>query len=109
MNYAVEIAKELKNRDNPDIDEAVIGEIISTDPITISLFKGQIICTQGVNCYVCENLKGITGTINLESVADHGTISTKFAITRELNINDKVLCIPTSGGKKYFIIDKVVG
>lgn len=109
MNHIVELAKEIKNRDNPDVDEAIIGKLMSVNPITISLFNGQAIYTEGVNCYICENLKGISGNIDLENVVDHGTISTKFTVTRNLNVGDEVLCIPTAGGQKYFILDKVVG
>ena len=34
--------------------------------------------------------------------------TTKFAITRNLNPGDKVICVPTANGNKYFIVDKVV-
>ena len=106
MSYDVELAKELKNRDNQDIDESIIGEIVATNPIKVSLFNGQVLYTQGVNCYLCESLKSITGTIALDNVGDHGAVTTKFTITRDLNVGDKVMCVPT--GNKYFIVDKVV-
>jgi len=107
MNYDVELGKLFKDRENQDVDEAIIGDIIKTNPITVSLFNGQAIYTDGVNCYVCESLKSIKGTIILDNIADHGTITTGFTITRDLNIGDEVVCIPTANGQKYIIVEKV--
>ena len=59
------IIKQLKNRDNIDPDEAVIGDIISIDPITVSILDGQAIFTNGVNCFIGESLKSITGQITI--------------------------------------------
>jgi len=106
QNWEVAFAKHFKDRDNPDVNEAVIGTIISTNPISVSIYSGRIILNSN-QCYVSESLKSITGTINLENVADHGALTTKFTITRELNIGDEVLCIPAARGQKYFIVDKV--
>jgi len=106
QNWEVTLAKHFKDRNNEEIDEAVIGTIISTNPISVSIYNGQIILNSN-QYYVCESLKNITGTINLENVADHGALTTKFTITRELNIGDEVLCIPAARGQKYFIVDKV--
>ncbi len=109
MSYAVEFAKELKNRDNPDVDEAVIGDIIEINPVTVSLFNGQAIFTEGVNCYVCEILRGIKGTITIDDIPGIGAVTSTCTISRTLKKGDKVLCIPTANGNKYFIKDKVEG
>lgn len=108
MSYDVELAKHFRDRDNPDIDEPVIGIVISVNPISISIYNGQIILNSSM-CYMCESLKNIKGTITLDSVADHGAITTNFTLTRDLTIGDKVMCVPTAKGQKYFIVDKVVG
>jgi len=96
------IIKQLKNRDNIDPDEAVIGDIISIDPITVSILDGQAIFTNGVNCFIGESLKSITGQITI-----NGNTTTDFTITRTLSIDDKVLCLPINKGQKYVIVDKI--
>lgn len=107
MSYDVEMAKLFKERDNIDIDEAIIGKVISTTPLLISIYNGQINLNSN-QCYICESLKNIYGTITLDHIPEHGSITTKFAITRNLNPGDKVICVPTANGNKYFIVDKVV-
>lgn len=109
MRYAVELAKELKNRDNQDVDEAIIGDIIEISPVTVSLFNGQAIFIEGVNCYVCESLRNIKGTITIDNIPGIGSVTSNCTISRTLNKGDKVLCIPTANGNKYFIKDKVEG
>jgi len=109
MNYAVKLAKELRNRDNQDIDEAIIGDIIETNPIKVSLFNGKAIFTDGINCYICESLKSISGSITIDSIPGLGSVTSKCIISRELNKGDKVMCVPTANGQKYFIKDKVEG
>lgn len=108
MNYKVELGRLFKDRENIDIDESLIGDIISTNPISISILNNNAIFTQGDNLYICESLKSISGSIVLESVAEHNSIVTNFSITRELNVKDKVLCVPLSNGQKYVIIDKIL-
>lgn len=107
MGYGSEIAKMFKDRENVMPVESVIGTVININPLTISIYEGAGILSGDI-IYVCESLKGIEGNITLDNVADHGSIITNFKITRELKEQDRVMCIPTNGGSKYFIVDKVV-
>jgi hypothetical protein len=99
--YDTYLLEQLNKRNNKEPLDAVIGTIISINPITVSLFGGKATFTEGTNCYVCKSLKSYTGTIVIDGTAK------SFAITRELTIDDDVLCIPLSKGQKYAIIDKV--
>lgn len=101
MNYAVEFANQLRKRDNIEPSETVVGEVISINPITVSLFNGQAIFTEGEKLHICESLKTITGTITIDNQEK------SFSIKRELNIGNKVVCIPFSNGQKYMVIDKI--
>lgn len=103
MSWDYDLAKEFKNRDNKEIDEAIIGTVISSSPLSISLFNGSIILNN-TNSYVCSNLGILRGTI----LVDDGKTGT-CTIDRSLKVGDKVLCIPSNSGQTYFIIDKVVG
>lgn len=101
MSWDYDFAREFKKRDNKDIDEAIIGTVISASPLSISLFKGSVILNNS-NSYICSNLSLINGTCTIEGKT--GTC----VIDRSLKAGDKVLCIPSNSGQTYFIIDKVV-
>lgn len=111
MSYEVKIAKELKKRNNPKPFEPILGDIVSIDPLTIALYQNQVILTSDM-CYLCSNLvsneKG--AAFVLDSVADHGSISTSGTITYSniLKAGDKVMCVPTANRQKYFIVDKII-
>ncbi|HBJ1646519.1 TPA: DUF2577 domain-containing protein [Clostridium botulinum] len=107
MSYGSEIASMFRKRDNEIPAENVIGTVISTSPLTISIYEGSGILTGDI-IYVCESLREIKGNVTLDNVADHGSVTTNFKITRELKEQDRVMCVPTDGGSKYFIVDKVV-
>jgi hypothetical protein len=96
------IINQLKTRDNVDPDEAMIGDVISINPITVSILDGQVILTDGINCSIGESLKSITGQILID-----GGVTTNFTITRTLSIDDRVLCLPYNKGQNYVIVEKV--
>lgn len=106
MSWEVELAKEFKQRDNQEVEGAVLGTIISSDPITISIYNNKVIL-DSKNCYICSNLISIAkaADIELNNTTNTGQITFKDI----LKPNDKVLCLPTANGQKFFIIDKVVG
>ena len=101
MSWEYKLAKEFKKRDNKDIDEAIIGTVISTDPISISLFNGSVILNNS-NYYLCSNLSILSGTCTVDGKTGTCTID------RSLKTGDKVLCIPSNLGQTYFIVDKAV-
>ncbi len=103
-----ELAKHFKERDNIEPDQTLIGDVISLDPIRVSLFSNAVIVTNGGNGYVCESLKKITGSITLNGFPEHGTVTVDFNIERDLAIGDKVLCIPMVKGQKYAIVDRIL-
>ena len=106
MSYAVDLAKEFKQRDNQEIEGAVLGTVISNNPLTISVYNNKVIL-DSKNYYICSNLTSIAkaADIELNSAINTGEITFKDI----LKPNDKVLCLPTANGQKFFIIDKVVG
>lgn len=82
MNWDVEIAKQFKNRDNKTPIGPQLGEVISSNPIKVAILGNKAILNSD-NSYVCSSAQNIiTG--------------------------DKVLCLPTSDGQTFFIVDKVV-
>ena len=112
MTWENELALEFKNRDNKSPLGAVCGEVISVNPIKISILSGSIILTTDklyLCCGLADQVKRLA-TIKLNSVAEHGQITTDGEITFKdvLKINDKVLCLPADGEQRFFIIDKVV-
>lgn len=112
MAWENDLAIEFKNRDNKTPLGAVCGTVISVNPIKISVFSGSVILTKD-KLYLCGVLLDQVqrvATIKLNSVAEHGQITTDGEITFKdvLKVNDKVLCLPADGGQSFFVIDKVV-
>lgn len=101
MTWDYDLAKEFKKRNNKEIDEAVIGTVISANPVLVSLFNGSVILNNS-NSYVCSNLGILKGTCIVDGKTGTCTID------RSLKNGDKVLCIPSNKGQTYFIVDKVV-
>lgn len=101
MSWAYKFAQELKVRNNKDIDEAIIGTVISANPLSISLFNGLVILNNS-NSYICSNLGILNGTCTVDGKTGTCTID------RSLKVGDKVLCVPSNSGQTYFIIEKVI-
>lgn len=111
MSYDVELAKRYKDRDNPIPLEPLLGDVISIDPLKIAIMQNQAILT-GDLCYLCSNLVSNAkyAAFVLNNVGDYGSVSTNGTIEymNILKTGDKVMCVPTANGQKYFIVDKVV-
>ncbi|NFA43412.1 DUF2577 domain-containing protein [Clostridium botulinum] len=106
------LAQEFRKRDNSSNMGAVIGDVMSTTPLRVAIQNGAIVLSED-KLYLCSNLKNQvirSGDIIINSVADHGTVSSKcnLTFTEVLKIGDKVVCLPADGGQTFFIIDKVV-
>lgn len=82
--WDVQLAKHFKDRDNVEVVGAVLGDVISINPLSIAIYNNQVILTDK-HCYICSNLN-----------------------SKEVSVGDKVLCLPTTDGQTFFIIDKVV-
>lgn len=112
MSWENELAREFTKRNNKSPLGAVCGTVIEIDPLKISILGGSIILNMD-KLYICSNLINNinrSATIKLDSVAEHGAITTSGEITYKeiLKEKDKVLCLPADGGQYFFIIDKVV-
>ncbi len=79
MSWDVELAKQLKQRDNKPQIGVLIGKVISAEPFKVSILEGKIILD---NPFRCNNYIPYT--------------------------NDSVVCLPDSTGQMYVVIDKVV-
>ena len=98
--YDVELAKEFKKRNNKQPDEAVIGKVLSINPVTISLFNGQSTFS-GEQIYVSGSLNVYTGTCEIDGKTGTCTID------RSLKVGDSVLCVPTNNGQKWFVVEVI--
>jgi len=105
-DYRVGFLKMFNERNNVDPPNFYIGKIVSLDPLKISIADGQAYFTEGDNLKVCETLKNINGNIVLDSVSEYGSIATNFTITRNLNIDDEILCFPLDSSN-FIAFDKV--
>lgn len=81
MSWDIELAKELKNRNNKKQLGPQIGEVISINPLRVTILNNRAILDNS-NSYICSKLI--------------------------IEIGDSVLCIPTADEQKFFIVDKVV-
>lgn len=100
MSWDIEIAKEFKKRNNNVPDEPTTGTVISINPISISLFNNQVVLTSDL-IYISNNLSILEGTCTVNGIT--GTCS----IDRSLQVGNKVLCIPSSKGQKWFIVEVI--
>lgn len=100
MSWDIEIAKELKKRNNIDIDEPTTGTVISVNPLSISIFNNQVILTSDL-IHVSNSLGILNGTCTVDGKTGTCTID------RSLQKGNEVLCIPSSKGQKWFIVEVV--
>lgn len=112
MSWDNELAREFTKRNNKNPMGAVCGTVITVDPLKVSILGGSVFLS-GDMIRVCSNLINNAtrkATIKLDSVADHGSITTDGTITYNeiLKEKDQVLCLPADGGQTFFIIDKAV-
>lgn len=109
--YDTILAKHFKERDNPVIEQPVVGTVISLSPFKISIYNGDIVLNENI-IYVCQHLFKIKGNIKIDPFSDSSgdthNVNNNFEITRDLKVGDKVMCVPTDNGQKYFIVDKVM-
>jgi hypothetical protein len=100
MAWDVEMAKEFKKRNNKSIDEPVIGVVTGINPIGISLFNNQVILKPDL-IYISNSLSVYEGTCIVDGKSGTCTID------RSLQVGNKVLCVPTAKGQKWFIVEVV--
>lgn len=99
-DWDVKIAKLFKERENQSRIGPIIGQVVSVDPIKVSIFDGSATLT-GNNLYLTASLlkHSKTCVINGEKIL--------IEFENELSIGDKVLVAPTESEQKFFLIDKL--
>ena len=100
MSYDVELAKEFKTRNNVVPIEPTTGTVNSVLPLSVSIFNGEVVLTGDI-VQVSKNLKKHTGTCTVNGYTG------ECKIDLSLRVGDNVLCIPTSGGQKWYIAEVV--
>jgi hypothetical protein len=107
MNWANELAREFKKRDNESPLGAVKGTVITVNPLKISILGGRVFLTADM-VYMCSSL--LNGIDRSATIQINGGTATDGKITFKdvLKDKDEVLCLPAEGGQTFFIIDKVV-
>lgn len=100
MSYDVELAKELKIRNNKDNIGIVVGIVIGVNPLKISIYGGEVLINED-SIYLCKNATEYT--IKVTTATETG-----IATHEGLKTNDKVAVIATEDNQKFFIIDKIV-
>ena len=109
--FSTEIARALKDRDNPESVGVIIGTVVSVNPLQISIYNGcAILSKDNGNLYIGSLLQNaINASFVQNGFPEHGTVSTNG--TSKLNIlsvGDSVACIPTGDAQKFVVYDKVV-
>lgn len=113
MSEIVRLAQQFKSRNNPNLDmiQAMVGTVISVEPLQIGIYNNSVILTSEL-CYMCSNLTNYTknSSFVLNTSTDLGTISCDGTISYKdiIKVGDNLMCIPTNNGQKYFIVDKII-
>ncbi|WP_244833367.1 DUF2577 family protein [Clostridium sp. BJN0001] len=94
--YYVDLANELKKRNNSKPCEPTIGKVISISPLKISIFNGQVLLDGNI-IELSNDFCILNGTCEVNG--ETGTCS----IDRTIKQGEEVQCIPTNNGQKWFI------
>lgn len=105
-DYRVGFTKMFNERNNLEQSVFYIGSVIQVSPLKLSLKDGQAYFTENDNLKVCETLKSLSGSIVLNNIPEHGSVTTDFTITRTLNIGDNILCFPLDS-VNFIAFDKI--
>jgi len=87
IKWDIELAKAFKKRDNKSYIGAIVGTLISTAPVSISILDGNAIL-QEKHLYISET---VSSKIELETAT----------------AGSNVLLIPNATENKWFIIDTI--
>lgn len=127
-SWEVDLAKMFKERDNPTPLGAILGKIVSLEPLKISIQDGKFFIDKS-NCYICNQL--LERQSDFDFIADHsqsgniqvscehgggsydasGDISAtgKIHLFEVWKIGDLVMVQPDESGQHFFIVDIVKG
>ncbi|EKS4345780.1 DUF2577 family protein [Clostridium botulinum] len=105
MDYRVEFAQWLKDRDNKARLGTTIGEVVrGGQDYKISIMDNQVYLDQS-NSKLCNSLKDRTEERIIE--LNSNTYNAKITYNNVLNIGDKVLVIANETNQNFFILDKL--
>lgn len=124
-----ELAKQFRQRDNKEPFEPVTGDVISIEPLKIAIY-GNTTILEPKDCYMCSamverflrkadmRIKAYGVGISTTDTAGHSNTSmtvndksdydVEMIFKEIIQVGDKLLCLPTANGQKFYIIDKVV-
>lgn len=83
MSWDIELAKMLKERENPKVIGPTIGRVISISPFKVGILDGHAILDK-THLYI-----------------------TGMAKNKAFAIGDEILLIPSESEQKFFLIDKI--
>lgn len=108
MNYATDLAIEMKKRNNVKRIGNLVGEVLSLSPLKIGILGNEVML-DSTNCFVCNNLKEQIERKATLKIDGYTTGDANGAITFKeiLKIGDKVLAISDAEGQYFFIVDKI--
>lgn len=106
QSWAVDLAKELKARNNKEKFGAVVGNVLSVNPLKIGIENNQIILDDS-HFYLSSSL---VENYNREATIteNNNSLNTTIAYKNILKENDKVLVIASEDNQNFFIVDKLL-
>ena len=119
-SWEVNFAKELKKRDNRPKMGAMLGKVISVEPVKISIQDGRFFVTKE-NGYICNQLLermssyqlSENGSIYVSCKHGGGSYSLNGAGNVHLDavwkVGDYVMVVPDESEQHFFIVDIVKG
>lgn len=119
-SWEVNFAKELKKRDNQPKMGAMLGKVISVEPVKISIQDGRFFVTSE-NGYICNQLLErissytLSENGNIDVSCKHGGGSYSLNGSGNVHLDavwkagDYVMIVPDGSEQHFFIVDIVRG
>lgn len=125
-----ELASKLNEMKNPSKIGTSIGEVVATEPFTVSIAGGAILLTEGEELRVAEKLKKTKYDATLEwtsgnmagsaTIADVGSGALavtgssgksvgKITIDPKVKKGDNILVVPTDSEQTWIAVDRIGG
>lgn len=128
QNWEITLAELFKSRDNPKPLGAILGKIVSLEPLKISIQDGKFFLDSS-NCYICNQLlerlsdfdltaeQSQSGNISVSCEHGGGSYDASGDISETGRVHlyevwktgDLVMVVPDNSGQHFFIVDIVKG
>lgn len=105
MDYGIEFAQWLKERNNKNRIGSIIGKVVKESPNYIINIGDDSFYIDTTNSTLCGSLKTKKG--NSTIIIDGVSYNIEVTFDNKLNINDAVLVIANESNQHFFIIDKI--